>query len=39
VLAADLRDDEAGREAVEGCDDVLHVASPFPPRSRKTPTS
>jgi nucleoside-diphosphate-sugar epimerase len=29
--AADLLDDRGWREAVDGCDYVLHVASPFPP--------
>lgn len=29
--AADLEKDAGWREAVEGCDYVLHVASPFPP--------
>ncbi len=28
---ADLREDRGWREAVTGCDYVLHVASPFPP--------
>jgi dihydroflavonol-4-reductase len=30
VLTADLCDDKGWREAVDGCDYVLHVASPFP---------
>ncbi|HXH65555.1 MAG TPA: aldehyde reductase [Candidatus Limnocylindrales bacterium] len=30
-FAADLQDDAGWREAVEGCDYVLHVASPLPP--------
>src|ERR1700750_3499544 len=30
VLAADLRSDDGWAEAVAGCEDVLHVASPFP---------
>ncbi|HEY2768840.1 MAG TPA: NAD-dependent epimerase/dehydratase family protein, partial [Solirubrobacteraceae bacterium] len=30
VLAADLREDSGWEQAVEGCDYVLHVASPFP---------
>jgi len=29
-FAADLRQDQGWREAVSGCDYVLHVASPFP---------
>ena len=29
----------AGRDAVDGCEYVLHVASPFPPRCRSTRTS
>jgi len=37
VLAADLRSDEGWAEAVAGCDCVLHVASPFPPRQPKDP--
>ncbi|HET9162755.1 MAG TPA: aldehyde reductase [Solirubrobacterales bacterium] len=31
VLAADLLSDQGWDSAVEGCDYVLHVASPFPP--------
>ena len=31
VLAADLRDEGGWGQAVEGCEYVLHVASPFPP--------
>jgi dihydroflavonol-4-reductase len=31
VLAADLLADAGWEEAVQGCDYVLHVASPFPP--------
>ena len=31
--------DDGWTEAVAGCDYVLHVASPFPRSSRKTPTS
>jgi len=31
VLAADLRSDDGWGQAVDGCDYVLHVASPFPP--------
>jgi nucleoside-diphosphate-sugar epimerase len=37
VLAADLSDDAGWRAAVEGCDYVLHVASPFPPAQPKDP--
>jgi len=37
VLAADLRSDEGWEQAVEGCDYVLHVASPFPPAQPKDP--
>jgi len=37
VLAADLLDDEGWDEAVQDCDYVLHVASPFPPRQPKDP--
>jgi dihydroflavonol-4-reductase len=37
VLAADLTSDEGWPEAVEGCDYVLHVASPFPPQQPKDP--
>jgi dihydroflavonol-4-reductase len=37
VLAADLRDDDGWAQAVEGCDRVLHVASPFPPTQPKDP--
>jgi dihydroflavonol-4-reductase len=37
VLAADLSDDRGWAEAVEGCDYVLHVASPFPPAQPKDP--
>src|SRR4029077_5268595 len=37
VLAADLRSDDGWEEAVEGCDYVLHVASPFPPEQPKDP--
>lgn len=37
VLAADLTGDEGWPEAVEGCDYVLHVASPFPPKQPKDP--
>src|SRR6266480_5504081 len=37
VLAANLTSDEGWPEAVEGCDYVLHVASPFPPKQPKDP--
>jgi dihydroflavonol-4-reductase len=37
VLAADLTDDQGWEEAVDGCDYVLHVASPFPPGQPKDP--
>ncbi|MFL5901432.1 MAG: SDR family oxidoreductase [Solirubrobacterales bacterium] len=37
VLAADLLSDEGWGQAVEGCDYVLHVASPFPPQQPKDP--
>jgi len=37
VFAADLTDDEGWAEAVDGCDFVLHVASPFPPAQPKDP--
>jgi dihydroflavonol-4-reductase len=37
VLAADLTSDEGWAEAVRGCDYVLHVASPFPPKQPKDP--
>ncbi len=37
VLVADLRSDEGWEQAVEGCDYVLHVASPFPPAQPKDP--
>ena len=37
VLAADLTADEGWAEAVEGCEYVLHVASPFPPKQPKDP--
>jgi len=36
-FAADLNDDTGWPQAVEGCDYVLHVASPFPPRQPKDP--
>jgi dihydroflavonol-4-reductase len=37
VLAADLTKDDGWQAAVEGCDYVLHVASPFPPVQPKDP--
>jgi dihydroflavonol-4-reductase len=37
VLAADLTREEGWADAVEGCDHVLHVASPFPPAQPKNP--
>jgi nucleoside-diphosphate-sugar epimerase len=37
VLAADLGSDAGWAEAVDGCDYVLHVASPFPPEQPKDP--
>src|SRR4051794_27154060 len=37
VLAADLTSDAGWAEAVDGCDYVLHVASPFPPAQPKDP--
>jgi nucleoside-diphosphate-sugar epimerase len=37
VLAADLLKDEGWTEAIDGCDYVLHVASPFPPEQPKDP--
>ena len=37
VLAADLLKDEGWHQAVQGCDFVLHVASPFPPVQPKDP--
>jgi dihydroflavonol-4-reductase len=37
VLVADLADDSGWKEAVDGCDYVLHVASPFPPAQPKDP--
>ncbi len=36
-LAADLGADAGWEEAVQGCDYVLHVASPFPPQQPKDP--
>ena len=37
VLAADLTRDDGWAEAVDGCEYVLHVASPFPPKQPKDP--
>jgi nucleoside-diphosphate-sugar epimerase len=37
VLVADLNRDDGWGEAVDGCDYVLHVASPFPPKQPKDP--
>jgi dihydroflavonol-4-reductase len=37
VLAADLTSDAGWDEAIEGCDYVLHVASPFPPQQPDDP--
>src|SRR4051795_11540687 len=37
VLAADLTSDEHWPKAIEGCDYVLHVASPFPSTQPKDP--
>ena len=37
VLAADLTSDEHWPKAIEGCDYVLHVASPFPSQQPKDP--
>jgi dihydroflavonol-4-reductase len=37
VLAADLGADQGWAEAADGCDYVLHVASPFPPVQPKDP--
>ena len=36
-LAADLGDDAGWEQAVQDCDHVLHVASPFPPQQPKDP--
>ena len=36
-FAADLEADAGWAEAIEGCDYVLHVASPFPPAQPKDP--
>jgi dihydroflavonol-4-reductase len=37
VIPADLNDDRGWKDAVAGCDYVLHVASPFPPAQPKNP--
>lgn len=37
VFAADLLRDDGWKEAVDGCDYVLHTASPFPPQEPKDP--
>jgi dihydroflavonol-4-reductase len=37
VVAADLTEDRGWAQAVDGCDYVLHVASPFPPAQPKDP--
>ncbi len=37
VVAADLLSDDGWEQAVQGCDYVLHVASPFPPQQPKDP--
>src|SRR3954467_6449121 len=37
VLQADLMSDEHWPKAIEGCDYVLHVASPFPAKQPKDP--
>jgi dihydroflavonol-4-reductase len=37
VMAADLMNDDGWPEAIAGCDYVLHVASPFPPKQPKDP--
>jgi dihydroflavonol-4-reductase len=37
LFAADLTRDEGWGEAAGGCDYVLHVASPFPPKQPKDP--
>jgi len=37
VLAADLSSDDGWEQAVNGCDYVMHVASPFPPVQPKDP--
>ncbi|HTW04673.1 MAG TPA: aldehyde reductase [Streptosporangiaceae bacterium] len=37
VFAADLLSDDGWKEAADGCDYVLHTASPFPPGAPKNP--
>ena len=37
VFAADLLSDDGWKEAADGCDYVLHTASPFPPQQPKNP--
>lgn len=37
VFAADLTGDKGWADAIDGCDYVLHVASPFPPAQPKDP--
>ncbi len=37
VLAADLSSDDGWEQAVDGCDYVMHVASPFPPVQPRDP--
>jgi dihydroflavonol-4-reductase len=37
VLAADLRSDDGWQQAAQGCDYVMHVASPFPAVQPKDP--
>jgi nucleoside-diphosphate-sugar epimerase len=37
VLAADLMSDDGWPDAIAGCDYVLHVASPFPPKQPNDP--
>ncbi len=37
VVVADLREEAGWERAVNGCDYVLHVASPFPPTQPKNP--
>ena len=37
ALAADLTRDDRWADAVAGCDYVLHVASPFPPKQPRDP--
>jgi nucleoside-diphosphate-sugar epimerase len=37
VVKADLLHDDGWQEAIDGCDYILHVASPFPPVQPKDP--